>query len=142
MNPIHTLALCTVALFLKTLAVSLLQIYRRLSKRRYAYPEDAQFISPLLGAGEVVGPDLEDRAAAVWRNDHENVPIFLAMAIMYLAVGACPTAGNLFFVGFTVARVVHTISFLFKLQPWRSLAYAGGIACLLGMSWTIATAVL
>ncbi|MNH31669.1 MAPEG family protein [compost metagenome] len=35
---------------------------------------------------------------------------------------------------FTAARLVHTVAYLARWQPWRTIAYVVGIICLLGLA--------
>lgn len=135
---LHWYAVCAVALFLKMFALSLYQGYHRISRRTFRNPEDAAFVSRTPAVEEL--PQVQ-RAARAWINDLENIPIFLALGVACVLLDAAPTAAPWLFVTFTAARYVHTLMYLFGLQPWRTIAYLVGIACLFGMSWAIVAAV-
>jgi glutathione S-transferase len=128
-------AISSVVLFIKMLFVSNYQAYYRLSRRVFVNPEDAR----VFGTGTAVAAELPQvaRAASVWRNDVENIPIFLALGVAYVLVGASEHAAPWYFVGFTVSRIAHTASYLGGLQPWRTVAYIFGVLCLVGMSANI-----
>ena len=66
------------------------------------------------------------RANNAWRNDLENIPMFLILALVYAIVGLSPTLFILYCVVFTVARILHTIFYLNAVQPWRTIAYSVG----------------
>jgi glutathione S-transferase len=137
---LYCYAACTVALFLKMFCLSAYQGYHRIGKRVFAIPEDAR----AFGRGAAAAQELPQvqRAQLAWRNDVENIPIFLSLGIVYVMVDAAPTAGPYLFVGFTIARIVHTLAYLAGLQPWRTIAYAAGIVCMFAMSWNIVQAIV
>lgn len=132
-------SLCVIALFLKMFALSIYQGVHRIGKRKFVNPEDAAvFHKP---------PTLEElpqvqRAGKAWLNDLENIPIFLGLGTAYVLTGASPNTAIWLFSIFTLARILHTIVYLLGLQPWRTITYAVGILCLLGMSWNIGFALL
>ncbi|SHF37254.1 glutathione S-transferase [Modicisalibacter ilicicola DSM 19980] len=132
-------AISAVVLFFKMFANSLYQAYHRIGKQAFKTPEDARFVgrTPL---DEELAP--VQRAAMAWRNDLENIPIFLALGVAYGWVGASPGAAGWLFMTFTAARILHTIFYLMALQPWRTIAYGVGILCLFGMCWQIVTALM
>jgi glutathione S-transferase len=93
--------------------------------------------------GRAVADELPQvqRAQLAWRNDLESIPIFLSLGIVYVMVDAAPAAAPILFVTFTAARIIHSIVYLVGLQPWRTIAYATGIACMFAMSWNILQAI-
>ncbi|MNJ59562.1 MAPEG family protein [compost metagenome] len=72
------------------------------------------------------------RAAKVWANDLENIPMFFALGGLAVALEAAALPVLWLSVVFTVARVLHTLAYLRGLQPWRTLFYGIGVICLLG----------
>lgn len=72
------------------------------------------------------------RAAKVWANDLENIPLFFALGGLAVALEAATLQVLWLSVVFTVARVLHTLAYLRGLQPWRTLFYGIGVICLLG----------
>ena len=128
-TPLDWYALCAVVLFFKMFSISLFQGYHRIGQGKFRNPEDAAFSGKAPVAEEL--PQVQ-RAARAWANDVENIPIFLALGLAYVLLGAPQAAAWLFSV-FTVARVVHTVCYLAAWQPWRTLAYAVGIGCTIGV---------
>jgi len=67
----------------------------------------------------------------VWRNDLENIPIFLFLGLIYVLAGGPAGPAAIYFTVFTVARILHTITYLRGMQPWRTISYTvGGLATL------------
>lgn len=127
-------ALALVALFLKVTLTSMLQVVSRFRSRMFTVPEDAALL------GIPARPEESTfvrRCASVWRNDVENLPLFLALALAYVLAGAPLAAAQGLFGAYVVIRYAHTAIYLAGLQPWRMVAY------LLGMfvCWVIAVRV-
>lgn len=114
-----------VVLFVKMFANSAVQGLTRFRTRSFAWPEDAAMIR---GASVVErDPELVERASRCWRNDLENVPIYLFLGLGYVLSGGTPWWAALYFTTFTVARVAHTVFYLRGLQPYRNIAYQIGV---------------
>jgi uncharacterized MAPEG superfamily protein len=115
-------ALTTIVLALKMSANSMVQALTRLPNKAFVNPEDAR----LFGAGAAPLADelsMVKRAAAAWRNDLENIPIFLFLALIYAIVGLSTTAFVIYCAVFTLARILHTIFYLRAMQPGRTIMY-------------------
>jgi uncharacterized MAPEG superfamily protein len=124
-----------VALFVKATMISLLQVTARFRTRSFSAPEDAKLVGVPLAPGEA---SLVQRCNNVWRNDTENVPLFLALSLVYVLLGAPLDVASKLFTAYVVLRYVHTIVYLLALQPWRALLYLGGMA----VCWAIAVQIL
>lgn len=124
-------ALALVALFAKTTLTSVLQVTSRLRSGVFPIPEDARLMGrrPAQAESEFVR-----RCANVWRNDTENLPLFLAIGLTYVLLGAPAQPAQGLFAAYVILRYVHTLVFLRGLQPWRALVYLAGLA----VCWTIA----
>ena len=129
-TPLDWFALCSVLLFAKMFAISLVQGWHRIGRRRFVNPEDAGFVGAAPATEEL---EAVSRAARAWRNDLENITPFFALGIVYVMTGASPAAAMPLFLTFTIARTVHTVCYLAQWQPWRTIAYAAGIVCLFWM---------
>ncbi|MGH8808328.1 MAG: MAPEG family protein [Noviherbaspirillum sp.] len=128
-------AMALVALFLKTTLTSMLQIVSRFRTRTFVTPEDAAMLG--LRPKQEEAP-LVQRCANVWRNDVENLPLFLALALTYVLFGAPLESAQLLFGAYVGLRYAHTVVYLRGLQPWRVIVfYAGLIVC-----WTIAVRIV
>lgn len=73
------------------------------------------------------------RASKAWANDLENIPVFFALGGLCVALQTPAVATAWCFGGFTLARLVHTLTYLAGWQPWRTLAYGLGVVCLFGL---------
>jgi uncharacterized MAPEG superfamily protein len=133
-------AVITVILFFKMLALSTVQALARTSSKAFPNPEDAKFF----GAPAPVADELPivKRAAAAWRNDLENIPIFLFLAMIYITLGCWPGGAFIYFTIFVVARILHTLAYLRAMQPARTIFYGIGIAMCVTLSVQILTTVL
>ncbi|NMZ41481.1 MAPEG family protein [Pseudomonas proteolytica] len=138
-RPLHLFALCVLVLFIKMLAISCYQGFFRLRHRAFTNPEDAGFFQRQAHGQELLPVS---RAAKAWANDLENIPLFFVLGGLCLALDAPAVATAWLFGLFTVARVVHTLMYLGGRQPWRTLAYGAGLACLLGLAGLIGAALL
>lgn len=127
--PAFVLAL--VALFTKTSLTSALQVVSRLRAGVFPIPEDARLMRRRPAEAEA---DFVRRCANVWRNDTENLPFFLALALAYVLLGATKESAQMLFGAYVVLRYLHTLVFLLGLQPWRALLYLASMA----VCWTIA----
>lgn len=136
---VYWFALAAVLLFLKMFALSLYQAYIRFSRLTFKTPEDVALTGGRARVGDL--PEVS-RAARAWLNDLENIPIFLALAVAYVWVGASEDLAAWLFMAFTAARYAHTVAYLAGLQPWRSLAYTAGVICSLIMSLQIVLGLL
>ncbi|MGL4880841.1 MAG: MAPEG family protein [Waterburya sp.] len=121
--------LTVVILFVKMFAAVLVQGYGRYKHRGFANPEDAVMFDKLFGSkpDTTKQSELVDRAQSVLRNDGENIPIFLFIAMTYIQLGCWQTGVAIYLPLFVIGRIAHTISYLTAIQPWRNLSYQLGI---------------
>lgn len=125
-NPsFHLWCYTAIALFAKMFGNSLVQGIVRLKTRQYTRPDDAKFFGRSAPVAQHEHP-VVDLAAACWRNDLENIPMFLILGLGYVLAGAPASRATLFFGGFLIARVLHTVLYLHPCQPWRNIAYLAG----------------
>lgn len=124
-------AMAVVALFAKVTLTSVLQVVCRFRSRAFLLPEDAALAGVRPQAAET---PFVQRCASVWRNDTENLPLFLLLALTYTLLGASMASVQWLFTSYVVLRYLHTFAYLRGWQPWRALLYmAGMLVC-----WMIA----
>jgi glutathione S-transferase len=128
-------AMTLTALFLKTTLVSMSQIIGRIRSRTVLLPEDAALFG--LRPKNAEAPFVQ-RCAHVWRNDVENLPLFIALALTYVLFGAAPESAQWLFGAYVLLRYAHTAAYLRGLQPWRALLYLAGLA----VCWMIAVRIV
>ena len=133
-------ALTTVILFFKMSANSIVQGVGRVNAKAFVTAEDASFFAqapPVPDEAPIV-----KRAAWCWRNDLENIPIFLFLALIYVTLGCWPEGAFIYFTIFVVARILHTIMYLNGVQPWRTVFFTVGMIMSVTLSIQILIAVL
>jgi len=134
-SPLHVYALCVLLLFGKMLAISCYQGFYRIRHRVFTNAEDARFFQRPALIQEL--PQVQ-RAGKAWANDLENIPLFFVLGGLCLALDADGQLAPGLFCLFTSARVMHTLMYLGGWQPWRTIAYGLGLACLLAMAGLVA----
>jgi glutathione S-transferase len=133
-------ALTTVILFFKMFAISIVQGLGRVNARAFVTAEDARFFAqspPVPDEAPIV-----KRAAMAWRNDLENIPIFLFLGLIYITLGCWPGGVFIYFTIFIIARILHTIAYLNGMQPWRTIFFTVGMFVCVTLSIQILTKVL
>src|SRR6266851_2726382 len=123
-------ALTTIVLALKMTLIGVVQGRARTSAGVFLNPEDAK----MFGGKEVPEePEMVQRASRAWRNDLENIPIFLILAWIYVAAGLSATAFVIYCLVFMAARIIHTICYLNAIQPYRTIAFTVGALTMLAL---------
>ena len=117
-------ALCTIILVLKMYAVGFYTGVVRSKAKVSTNPEDAK----AFGAQAVdVEPAEVMRVMKAHRNDLENIPAFLFVALVAVLLNAPALGLRICLIVFTAARVGYSIAYLRAMQPWRSLLYGVGL---------------
>lgn len=126
-------------LVLKMLVAGILTASTRARVKQFPNPEDAGLLG---GAGVVQEhPDVQ-RMLRMHRNDLENILPFFTVGLIFVLMGVSAFGAQMYFYTFTGARIVHTITYVAKLQPWRTVAYVVGVVCMVGMLVQILIAAL
>jgi len=133
-------ALTTVILFFKMFAISIVQGLGRLNTKTFVTAEDARFFAQVPPSPDEA--PIVKRAQMAWRNDLENVPIFLFLGLIYVTLGCSPEGAYIYFTIFIVARILHTVAYLNGMQPWRTIFFTIGMIVCVALSINILMAVL
>jgi glutathione S-transferase len=121
-------AITAIVLALKMFAIAIVQGRARVSAGIFVNPEDATTFHARQAPEDA--PTVQ-RGARAWRNDLENIPIFLILAWIYVIAGLSSAAFAVYCIVFMVARIAHTICYINAIQPWRTIAFTiGAIATL------------
>ena len=121
-------AICVVILGVKMLISAIYTGTRRQKVNGFINPEDAKrFGQPGATAGQAEAPEVA-HALRIQRNDLENIPLFFAVGLIYILTGASATGALVLCGLFTVARVLHTIAYTWRLQPARAICFLTGAA--------------
>jgi uncharacterized MAPEG superfamily protein len=132
-------ALTAIILTLKMAWISVVQGIARTNAKVFTVPEDAKMFGGKVAATEV--PAVE-RAARAWRNDLENIPIFLILAAIYVMAGLSRGPFEIYCVVFIVMRILHTYSYLNSIQPWRTVAFTVGALAMFALVVNLLVAVV
>lgn len=116
-------AITAIVLAFKMAAISVMQGRARLAGKVFVNPEDAIAFGGKAMAAEA--PAVR-RGAQAWRNDLENIPIFLILAWIYVLAGLSVVAFAIYCGVFVLARIAHTVCYLNSIQPWRTHAFTVG----------------
>ncbi|XP_070532282.1 microsomal glutathione S-transferase 1-like [Ptychodera flava] len=110
-----------------------LTAFFRVTRKVYANPEDARFASVGSAKPEaqikkmLVQDEMVERVRRCVLNDMENIIPFLLLAPLYILTGPADSTALLLFQIFVGSRFVHTITYLFGMQPFRALAFTAGL---------------
>jgi len=107
----------------KMMGMSLLTGIKRIALGVFANPEDAKSF----GQKKVV-TDHEgiERVRRNHLNDLENIPAFLLIGLLYVAINPTPNVALWHFRIFAAARLLHTVTYQLGLQPFRAITFAVG----------------
>lgn len=134
-NPaFRTYALCAAILALKMIFSAFYTGTQRQRQQSYANPEDARTFGADGATVSTDGAPAVAHALRIQRNDGENIPIFFAVALIYVLLGATPRGAAVYCWTYTLARIAHTIAYTWNVQPWRAICFIVGTLCLIGMS--------
>jgi uncharacterized MAPEG superfamily protein len=128
-------AVCCVILFIKMFAVGLSQGLIKAKNKSFVVVEDAK----MLGLEPATTEPIQlIRANNAFRNDLENIPIFLFLGLVYVIMNCWDRGSAIYFPLFVFARVMHSIFYISGKQPWRTISFALGLT----MSFTISGHIL
>ncbi len=123
-------AITAIVLALKMSAIAFVQGRARTGAGVFLNPEDAATFG---GKAAPEEPEIVQRAARAWRNDLENIPIFLILAWIYVAAGLSVGAFVIYCLVFMAARIAHTICYINSIQPWRTVAFTIGTIAMVAL---------
>ncbi len=112
-------------------AVAVATANARRKSKQVLNPEDVGVNPGSRAANEEAPATL--RAKRAHLNDVENIPGFLALALLFTLTGATATEGWAYFGTYFAARTLHTIFYLGARQPWRTAAFFVGQLTQLGI---------
>jgi uncharacterized MAPEG superfamily protein len=128
--PIFVITL--IALFAKTSLTTAIQVISRMRIGAFPNPEDSKLMRRPSVTAEA---PFVQRCANVWRNDLENLPLFLFLALAYVLLGADAATAKTLFAAYVAMRYLHTVCYLAALQPWRGLAYTASLIICWVLAW-------
>ena len=130
----------TLKVIFKMRADSVVHGIGRVKTKTFVTAENARFFAQAPPAPDEA--PIVKRAAAAWRNDIENIPIFLFLGLIYITLGCWPEGVYIYFTIFIIARILHTIAYLNGMQPWRTIFFTVGMIVCVALSIEILATVL
>lgn len=103
----------------------------RIRRKLFVNPEDAAFLKGT--AAEADHPDVV-RIKRAHQNALENAVPFFAVGLAYALSGPTRVGAYAYFSTFLVARVVHSLVYLWGKQPYRTLTFTLGVLAVVGMA--------
>ena len=141
MTALQVFATVVVSVVLKQALTITFQLVGRMRAKRFSYPEDTKLI-PGAEAGDPPGVV---HAQHLIRNSLENEPLFMLVLLTYFLAhmtslsdlasqDAWVQSASIYAWTFVAARYVHGLSFVLRLQPWRTLSYTAGLLATVGLA--------
>lgn len=125
------------SLAFKMWANTIIQSIARVKHNAFDIPEDAEKLGNFYKMDLNYSPTkhfIDERGAACWRNDLENIPLFLFLTLGYVLIGGGYQWLLGYFCVFILARISHTACFVMQAQPWRSFSFDVGFIATIALS--------
>jgi glutathione S-transferase len=145
-NPVFvTYAIAASIMVLKIMLQGWITVVRMMSKGAgFVSPEDAKagLANPKPRAGQLDINDDVDRSRRIHRNDLENIPAFLAVGLLFVAITPPLVAAQWLMYGFVGARLLHTVAYsTAQSHEVRATFYTVGSLIVIAMAvWVLAVA--
>ncbi|XP_059158401.1 microsomal glutathione S-transferase 1-like [Physella acuta] len=136
-NPVFRTFLGYAALvLLKTMAMSLITTYHRITKKVFINEEDALLAGKKIHV--VTNNPTVERIRRCHLNDLENVIPFVLLGLLYVTTGPALSSAALLFRVFTASRFLHTVVYIFAIpMPSRAVCFLVGFLVNVCMAYTI-----
>lgn len=145
-NPVFaTYAIAASIMVLKIMLQGWITVVRMMSNSGgFVNPEDAKAgpANPKPRAGQLDLNDDVDRSRRIHRNDLENIPAFLAIGLIFVAIAPPLAAAQWLMYGFVAARLLHTFAYsTAQSHEIRAVFYTVGSLIVIAMAvWVLAIA--
>lgn len=121
---------------LKMFCLAMFTSFVRITQKSFANKEDFGMGYPAEKAKERIakGNDTVDRIKRCHLNDLENIPAFLVIGLLYVAIDPVASSAIMHFRVFAAARFFHNVAYLLPLpQPSRALGFGTGLCTTVSM---------
>ena len=145
-NPVFvTYAIAASLMVLKIMLQGWITVVRMMSNSAgFVSPEDAKagLANPKPRVGQLDINDDVDRSRRIHRNDLENIPAFLVVGLLFVAIGPPLLAAHWLMYGFVAARLAHTIAYsTAQSHEVRATFYTVGSLIVIAMAvWVLVSA--
>ncbi len=146
-NPVFVVyAIAASLMVLKVMLQGWITVARMMANQGgFASPEDAKagLANPKPRAGQLEINDDVDRSRRIHRNDLENIPAFLAVGLLFVAISPPLAAAQWLMFGFVAARLMHTLAYsTSQSHEVRAIFYTVGSLIVIAMAmWVLAVAI-
>lgn len=146
-NPVFaTYAIAAAIMVLKIMLQGWITVARMLANSGgFVNPEDEKAgpANPKPRPGQTDLNDDVDRSRRIHRNDLENIPAFLAIGLLFVAISPPLVVAQWLMYGFVAARLLHTIAYsTAQSHEVRATFYTVGSLIVMAMAvWVLAVAV-
>lgn len=146
-NPVFaTYTIAAAIMVLKIMGQGWMTVYRMLkSDSGLASPEDLQIglINKNPRPDQLEVNDYVDRSRRMHRNDLENIPAFLAVGLLFVAVDPSLFLAQILMYGFVLARMLHAVAYITKqTHEVRATFYTFGSLSVMFMAVYVLTRLL
>jgi glutathione S-transferase len=138
-NPVFRIYVIAAALVIfKMLGQAYITVYRMMSvKGGFASPEDARKtpLNPNPAPGQLAPNEDVERSRRMHRNDCENIPLFLAAGLIFVAAGPSPALAAWLMYGYVASRAAHFLAyFTAQIHDIRATFWTIGTLILIAMT--------
>lgn len=145
-NPVFvTYVIAASIMVLKIMQQGWITVVRMMSNGAgFVSPEDAKagLANPKPRAGQLEVNDDVERSRRIHRNDLENIPAFLAVGLLFVAINPPLVAAQWLMYGFVAARLMHTAAYsTAQSHQVRATFYSVGSLIVIAMAvWVLVAA--
>lgn len=101
----------------------------RVQRKSWVQDEDARFYKGQVGLDDTI-----ERLRRLHQNSLENELLYMVTGLLFVLVGTPLVGIQAYGYTFLLSRIAHAGFYLGKLQPFRTLSWAVGALCLIGMA--------
>ena len=138
-NPVFRIYVIAAALLIfKMLGQAFIVVYQMMRvKGGYVSPEDARKtpLNPDPQPGQLALNEDVERARRMHRNDGENIPLFLAAGLIFVAADPSPALATWLMYGYVASRAAHFVAYITaQIHDIRATFYTIGVLILIAMT--------
>ncbi len=131
-------AIAASIMILKMASQGWITVYRMTKvKGGFRSPEDAKRspLNPSPTTDQLVSNEYVERSRRLHLNDCENIPLFLAVGLLFVVAGPPLWAAQVVLYGYVVTRLLHFLAYITaQLHDVRAALWTPGSVALIGMS--------
>ncbi|XP_002738647.1 microsomal glutathione S-transferase 1-like [Saccoglossus kowalevskii] len=122
-------------LLVKMILLLIMTSYTRITRKVYSNEEDVLTFAGKIDIKKALAKNNSiERIKRCYQNDLENIIPFLILSCFYILLQPSHATALMLFRVFTAARVLHTITYLLSLQPYRALCWGVNLSINLYLS--------